>query len=116
MVQIKQRHFDKLIIESVRYCLGRKTYAVSECSDIVRLYWNEISNGAKSVIKRDILREIDTHNTWIELDLDEKETEQNYFKMLDQGDSILGNECDAFTWIELLNFIETQGKLNEQPH
>ena len=32
-MEVKQRHIKKFIIESVRYCLGRMTYAVSECDE-----------------------------------------------------------------------------------
>lgn len=97
-IMIERRSLEKLLIESVRYCLGRMTYAVSECSEIVRIHWKDIGNGAKTVIKRDIERQIQHHNDYIK----QKDN------LLAEGYSPLGHECDAFTWIELLNWIDEQ--------
>lgn len=106
MIKIKQRHLEKLLIESVRYCLGRMTYVVSECSEIVRIHWKDISKGAKSVIKKDIQCLIQQHTDFIH---NEKYQQQ----ISVEGYSILGMECDAFVWIELLNWIEAQEKESE---
>lgn len=101
MPNIRQHHLEKLLIESVRYCLGRMTYAVSECSQIVRIHWKDIGNGAKSVIKKDIQCLIQQHT-----DFTRNEKYQQQISV--EGYSIIGMECDAFTWIELLNWIEEQ--------
>lgn len=107
MPEIKQRHLEKLLIESVRYCLGRMTYTVSECSQIVRIHWKDIGSGAKSVIKKDIQGLIQQHTDFIH---NEKYQQQ----ISVEGYSPIGMECDAFTWIELLNWIDEQEKENEQ--
>lgn len=105
-VGVKAKHFDKLMIESVRYCLGRMTYAVSECSQIVRQYWRHIGENAKQVIRRDIAKEIEKHNGMLDT--------ERYRSQLEEGYShFLGMECDAFVWIELLNWIEVQEKESE---
>lgn len=101
MVNINQRHLEKLLIESVRYCLGRMTYAVSECSQIVRIHWQDIGDRAKSVIKKDIQDLIQQHT-----DFNRNEKHQQQISV--EGYSHLGMECDAFTWIELLNWIDEQ--------
>lgn len=108
MIQVKPRHFDKLLIESVRYCLGRKSYAVSECSDIVRYYWKEAGDNTKYIIKRDIAEEIKRHDSWIAIDLNTPDKDGSYIKKLEDGHSLLGMECDALNWIELLDWIEEQ--------
>ncbi|QLB40844.1 hypothetical protein [Mannheimia pernigra] len=102
MIEIKACHLEKLLIESVRYCLGRSTYAVSECGDIIRLHWKNIGEGAKEVIRRDIRNKIDRHND------SATDNFNNYHERLNRDNSYLGHECDAFTWIELLNWIDEQ--------
>lgn len=101
-IEVKAKHFDTLMIESVRYCLGRMTYAVSECTQIVRQYWRHIGKNAKQVIRRDIAEKIEEHNRWITTDTGRQS--------LENGISVLGAESDAFIWIELLNWIDEQEK------
>lgn len=112
MIEINPRHLEKLLTESVRYCLGRKSYAVSECTDIVRKYWKEIGDNPRFVIKRDISDEIKRHDDWIAIDLRNLQAEGSYIKKLEDGHSLLGMECDAFNWIELLDWIDEQEKQN----
>lgn len=108
MINIKPHHLEKLLIESVRYCLGRSNYAVSECNDVIRLYWKDIGEGAKDVIRRDIRNRIDRHTD------NATDNLNNYHEQLTNGNSYLGHECDAFTWIELLNWIDEEFKNNRR--
>lgn len=106
-IEIRQSELNTLVIQSVRYCLGRMTYAVSECAEIVRKYWHCLGKGSQTVIRRDIAEEIEKHNGML--------NEERYRSQLENGYShFLGHECDAFTWIELLNWIDKQEKENEQ--
>ena len=54
---------DCMIHQSVRYCLGRRSYAVSECTDWLIANWQEIPEGTRVTIKRDVemLFEMEKH-------------------------------------------------------
>lgn len=57
-MEVKQRHIEKLIIESVRYCLGRMTYAVSECDEIVREYWKQLGKNKKRQLHKTVVKKM----------------------------------------------------------
>lgn len=99
-IQITQQNLSKLMIESVQYCMGRMTFAVSECCEIVRLHWNDLPKEAKDIIQRDLTEGVERYYQW----------HKN-----GKGDiSPLGYKADAEEWIELLAWIEQQEKENEQ--
>lgn len=64
------------LIQSFRYCLGRRTYAVSECVEVLHLYWHKLPYFLQKQIHDDIKESI----------------ESNY----------AGDECDKQTWTRLL--------------
>ena len=45
---------DCMIHQSVRYCLGRMSYAVSECTDWLIANWQEIPENTRAIIKQDV--------------------------------------------------------------
>jgi hypothetical protein len=53
-MQLNNKEIHKLFIESVRYSLNRRSYAPSECADLIRAKWGEIPNNTKVIIIRDI--------------------------------------------------------------
>ena len=68
-----------------RYCLSRKTYAVSDGADAIIANWKSLSLNTKKMIKKEINNVYDMlpspdRETWervLELDYDEKATEGN---------------------------------------
>jgi hypothetical protein len=42
------------LISAVRYALGRHSAIVGETADLVRRTWNELPNGTRGIIERDI--------------------------------------------------------------
>lgn len=101
-VAVPRFYLNKLLVESVRYNLDRMTYSVSECCDIVKQYWAEISDGTKSIIRRDLSEEIEHHFNTLQ-----------YRKMQaieGAKHTNLGMQCDVERWIELKNWIDEQEK------
>ena len=45
---------DLMAIAAVRYCLGRSSYIVGDCSDWLKDQWDNITPQMQNVIKRDI--------------------------------------------------------------
>ena len=43
-----------MIHQSVRYCLGRRSYAVSDCTDWLIKNWQEIPENTRAIIKQDV--------------------------------------------------------------
>lgn len=41
-------------VSAVRYCLGRRTYIVSECQEWLCEIWDELPEKAKVIIQRDV--------------------------------------------------------------
>ena len=68
-----------------RYCLSRKTYAVSDGADAIITNWKFLSMNTKKMIKKEINNVYDMlhssdRETWervLALDYDEKVTEEN---------------------------------------
>jgi hypothetical protein len=45
---------EQILISAVRYCLGRRTYIVSECCRWLRARWSTLGNLATTIIFSDI--------------------------------------------------------------
>lgn len=74
---------DLMAIAAVRYCLGRRTYIVGDCSEWLVAQWPNICKRAQIIIERDIEREFK----------DDDEARAN-------GDAHkpLGDDCDRREW------------------
>ncbi len=59
-IEIPKKTFQVIMLESFRYCLGRQSYAVSECVDNLTWYWDELSPHFQNLILREIKHAIDT--------------------------------------------------------
>jgi hypothetical protein len=55
-----------IFIGWVRYCLTRRSYAVSECCDILCRRWQELPIETRRIIGRDILLEIEIETRVLE--------------------------------------------------
>lgn len=72
-----------LLVCSVRYALGRRTYMPEEIARIVRARYMDVSEGDRETIRRDLLKACENPAT-------------------------LGDDCDIRTWNVLLDWIEAQ--------
>lgn len=45
---------DGMAVCAVRYCLGRRTYVVSECCDWLRSNWSQFSERGRIAIRKEI--------------------------------------------------------------
>ena len=50
---------DWMIHQSVRYCLGRRSYAVSECTEWLIENWPEIPENTRAIIRNDVEAEFE---------------------------------------------------------
>lgn len=91
-----------IFIGWVRYCLGRKTYAVSQCCDWLKANWNTLHSNTQAVILRDIKEEIDRDDRM-------KEIQQEKIQFGAEPDSVSGlrfwDECDRDEWESVLKVI-----------
>ncbi|WP_273384489.1 preprotein translocase subunit SecG [Actinobacillus porcinus] len=93
-ISVNHRTFQTLAIQSLRYCMGRMTYAVSDCADFIRQHWQDFSQNTKNVIIRDLDIELESHE-------DDVRNGKEFCR--------LGHDCDYRTWKSLREWI------NEQP-
>ena len=77
-----------------RYCLGRRTYVVSECAEWLTAIWGDLPDGARNLIHAE-LREA------FKEDGEARNTGRAYR---------IGSDCDREEWSRLLSFIEGQEK------
>jgi len=76
ILEIEIQEFNTIILESFRYCLGRRSYAVSNCVDRILKYWKNITDNTKKLILKEIRTSIDLGSA--------------------------GDECDIFEWEKVL--------------
>ena len=67
---ITAQEFQKLIIESVRYTLVRRSYVVEETNELVRKYLPKIDNNTLGILIRDI--ELEADRDMLGMDFDKK--------------------------------------------
>ena len=67
---ITAKEFQKLVIESVRYTLGRRSYAVEETNELVRKYLPKVDNNTLDILIRDI--ELEADRDMLGMDFDKK--------------------------------------------
>lgn len=58
-VTINIRTFQILLLESFRYCLGRRTYAVSDCVELLTEHWKLLPEGYQKQMHGDISHAIE---------------------------------------------------------
>ncbi|MDO9893239.1 hypothetical protein Q7473_03590 [Glaesserella parasuis] len=51
-VSVNHRTFQTLAIQSLRYCMGRRTFAVINCVEFIRKHWQDLTKHAKDIIIR----------------------------------------------------------------
>jgi hypothetical protein len=48
-----------MVTAAVRYCIGRRSYIVSDCADWILANWGDWPENVKTIIQRDIEQEFD---------------------------------------------------------
>lgn len=84
---------DLMAIAAVRYCIGRRTYIVSDCVAWLRQVWPTLRESARAVIARDIREAIEQDD-----------------RARADGLSIryLGDDCDRREWLSLRDVWEAE--------
>lgn len=57
--------YEFILIASMRYVIGRRSYAPSLVANYIKKHWNDISDNCKFVLQRDLQYEIDQANRYI---------------------------------------------------
>lgn len=83
---MEDRDTQFIILAGIRYAIGRSSYAPWLVTDWVKNHWDEIDKSHQSMIKRDIIAEIELWNRCPELSL--------------------GMECDVRTWRDFKAWLE----------
>jgi hypothetical protein len=48
-----------MIIAAVRYCIGRRSYIVSDCADWILANWDDWPENVRTIIQRDLEQEFE---------------------------------------------------------
>jgi len=70
-MNITESELQTLIIFSLRYALGRRTAAVTDCSLLIIKYWNKLDDWAKELIKKEIKEAVRRNLAGDECDVNE---------------------------------------------
>ena len=92
-ISVNHRTFQTLAIQSLRYCLGRRTFAVIDCVEFIRKHWQDLTKHAKAIIIRDLDEALQSHE-------DDLRDNREY--------CYLGDQCDYQKWKSLREWINTQ--------
>lgn len=74
---------DLMVLAAFRYCLGRRTYIVSECADWLIANWSEFGDSVKALIQKELEEGFDK-------DDGHRSSNSNYRP--------LGDNCDRAEW------------------
>jgi len=80
---------DWMIHQSVRYCLGRRSYVVSECTDWLIKNWHEIPENTRAIIKQDVEMQFGMDDRCRDI----RDSSNIY--------SPLGDDCDRKRWLQV---------------
>lgn len=84
--------FQFVLIASMRYAIGRTSYAPSLISSYIKKYWDKLSYVCRALLQRELQYEIDQADKGL----------KNKIYTYDP----LGNECDRKTWIDLNEWMK----------
>lgn len=86
------RH-DLMVLAAFRYCLGRRTYIVSDCAGWLTQQWENFTPSVQVIIERE-LREAAKE------DAQERESGGKFRP--------LGDDCDRSSWLRVLAMIDSK--------
>jgi hypothetical protein len=81
MPDVTSEHLSWLLLTSMRYAIGRRTYAPSYTAEIIRKHWGDISAESRALLLRDLDGEIKARGSY------------------------LGDPCDVATWTALYQWM-----------
>ena len=81
-------------VSAVRYCLGRRTYIVSECQEWLCEIWGELPEKAKTIIQRDVEQAFKN-------DDEDRANGKDY--------RALGYDCDRRCWEQVRKLWRNEG-------
>lgn len=90
---MKYGRADLMAIAAVRYCLGRMSYIVGDCSDWLIAEWGQIEEGARKCIQRDV---------------EEAFARDNEARERGDEHKPLGMDCDRASWERVRNLWRTE--------
>lgn len=82
-IQLSQDEIDSMMLYMFRYCLGRMSYSVSDCVDILSSHWDDISPNRQVMIESEL-------KSLLIQDGKSREDGLNYLPM--------GMDCDRQRW------------------
>ena len=80
-----------LLLSTVRYSFGRRTYMSSLAPELVFRYIDYLSKGQLQQIKEEVEKEINCHKV-----MEEEHIQKDW----------LGHECDVLSWVKFKNDLE----------
>lgn len=60
---------DSIVFDAFRYCLGRRTYAVSECVEVIVRVWDQIRPKLQHIMKNEIEVAIQSGQAGMDMDV-----------------------------------------------
>jgi hypothetical protein len=87
-----------LFLQSFRYALGRRTYAVQDTADTIKKFWPQLDPRTKLLIERELSEAID---------LDQRSRSEGKTR------HPLGMDMDRNSWQGLARFITKDGAKND---
>lgn len=85
-VLVDRHELGILLLQSLRYALGRRSTAPGETADMIKTYWQNIEPQFRGFLLRDLREEIERHER-------------------SPGLGVLGDSCDERTWRDLLTWM-----------
>lgn len=92
-VSVSNQIFQMLIIQSLRYCMGRMSLACMECAALIQHHWRDLDKSTKTTIIRDLDDELEYHADYLK--------KQNEVCRL-------SSDLEYETWQELRKWINEQ--------
>ena len=91
-----------MAVSAVRYCLGRRTYIVSDCQVWLCEIWDKLPEKAKDIIQRDV-------EEAFKRDDEDRANGKNY------SVRTLGSDCDMRCWEQVRKLWRNEDQAEEYP-
>lgn len=84
-----------MAVSAVRYCLGRRTYIVSDCQEWLCAIWDKLPEKAQAIIQRDV---------------EEAFKRDDEARESGKGHLELGHDCDRRCWEQVRKLWRNDGE------
>ena len=92
MKEISQDDLETMVVCTVRYALGRRSYVVGDVAGIVRWSWSDLRPGIRSVVLRDVSEAVER---------------------AEAGGSTVGMQMDHDVWVLLRSWMREKTREEE---